>query len=429
MLFSRTTIMAAVTFCLITIPARTQTVEVTDEFKQVIKELAREEFRTYVFNVLKEKDPVIAASTYDLIERVVAGDTVTLIANQVVLSLLDYSMFIEFESKLEKSIPMERVIDKNGTVVSPAEYTRLIKIGVLLMYERIARDNYLIVSGAVRQMLADETYFVSSHAVKNSSGQMKFGMAVYLFMSENDSALTSLLEFKQMLKNIVSIAVTQDTAALNMLRPKYQTMVKKEFESAQAMLRDALTPLKASLDTIYFAYDALKEVKYAHIFRDLAPYVYNIVYQRVERLPIDFNRETVRAVITKLSAIQNEDKTGIKYKVGLWMGIFFDGSAWNPPSSNDFILSLRLNDRLQYTFDHGFNHEWFAYVGGFVDAALKELSNKTANEFVFAGVGYSYKSVALTVSGFIPIDAAGKRNGIVVTAMYDLPLEKIINIF
>jgi hypothetical protein len=278
-------------------------------------------------------------------------------------------------------------------------------------------------------MLAEETDFVSSFRVTSGGGSMKFGMAVYMFMSDKENEIAAMMQLKQALKTIVSITVTNDTSALNTVRAKYQLLVKKEFETAKAMLYDALEEVKASLDTVYFAYDALKEVKFAHLFRDLAPYVYNIVYQRIEHLPIDFNRETARAVILKLSEIQSENKTGFKYNVGLWVGLFVDGSAWNPPSPNDFILSLRLNDRLQYTFAHSTHSEWFVYTGGFIDAALKEIPNKTANEFVFAGFGYSYKSVSLTVSGFVPIDAQGNKNGIVITTMYDLPVEKIIEIF
>lgn len=411
------------------ITMRAQTIDVTDEFKQVLKELAREEFRTFVFNELKEKDPIIAASTHELIERVVAGDSLPLIANQVVLSMLDYSMFVELEAKLRAYIPQSAVTDAGGARVDTADYTRLIKIGTLLVYEKIARDNYLIVSDAVRKMLADETDFVSSFTVTQDGSAMTFGLAVYLFMSDRENEIGAMLEMKQSLKTIITIAVTSDTSAMNVMKERYEQIVSKQFETAKAMLGDVLMKLEASLDTVYYAYDALRDVKYAHIFRDLAPYVYNIVYQRIEQLPLDFSRETARAVIAKLSAIQNENKTGVKYKVGLWMGLFFDGGAWNPPSPNDFILSLRLNDRLQYTFAHAGNSEWFVYAGGFVDAALKEIANKTANEFVFAGIGCSYRSVSFTVSGFVPIDAQGKRNGIVLTTMYDLPVEKIISVF
>jgi hypothetical protein len=157
--------------------------------------------------------------------------------------------------------------------------------------------------------------------------------------------------------------------------------------------------------------------------------VYNILNQRIQHLPLDYSKETARAIISKLSEIQTEDKIGFKYKVGLWMGMFFDGMAWNPPSSKDFILSLRLNDRLQYTWYSDAHSECFVYVGGFIDAALKEIANKTSNEFVFAGFGYSYKSISVTISGFVPLDVQGTRSGVAVTMMYDLPLEKIITVF
>ena len=406
-----------------------QTVDVTGEFKQVLKELAKEEFRTYVFNSLKEKDPIIAASTYDLIQRVASGDTAQIISNQVIISLIDYSMFIKIESEMKIRIPNISVVDDDGKVVDSQTYERLSKIGVLLAYEKIARDNYLIVGDGIRKMLSEETEFVSSHFARTSSRRNKYGFEVYLFMNNNEQMLDSLLASKQMLKNIMSIALKPDTSVLNDLKPEFERLSRKKFASSQDMLREALGQLRVSVDAIYNAYEPLKSTEFGNLFRDMAPYVYNIAYQRVEHLPLDYTKETAKAILDKLSSINSEHKIGFNYRVGLWIGLFFDGKAWNPPTSNKYILSLRLNDRIQYTFTSSATIQGFVYIGGFVDVALKEISGKTANEFVFGGLGSSYQSISWTISGFVPIDAQGTRGGIVFTTMYDLPIEKIIQVF
>lgn len=419
---------AIVLMMLGTLPVRPQTVEMTDEFKQVVRELAKDQFRTFVFDALKKKDPVIAASTVALIERVVSGDSTVLIADQVALSLIDYSLFIELESTLRAAIPNAAVTTLDGAPADAAEYSRLIKVGVLLMYERIARDHYLIVNSAVRQMLSEETETVASYRVTNGSGSSLYGLAVYVTMLQHRDAIESLIRRKEALKNVCSTVILNDTAALTAVGTMYQMAVKKEFPSSAALLQDAFGLLTSTLDTVYYAYDALKDVPYAHLFRDLAPYVHSLMKQKLEHLPLTVDRQTVRTVVSTLSAINNEEKNGFSYAVGLWAGVFVNGGGWTPPRPGEPVLSLRLNDRLQYTFVHGENQRGFLYIGGFIDAALKELSNKTANEFIIGGIGYGAGPVAWTVSGAYPIGGAGSKGGFVLTMMYDLPLAKIIGV-
>ncbi|MGH2568570.1 MAG: hypothetical protein ACRDGA_09540, partial [Bacteroidota bacterium] len=151
--------------------------------------------------------------------------------------------------------------------------------------------------------------------------------------------------------------------------------------------------------------------------------------EKLRRFDLSYDREMVSTMIGRLEEIYNENVTGVKYKIGLWMGAFFDGKAWDPPVDDRVIFSLRLNDRLQYTVCGSNEDEFFVYVGGFADVLAKEVSNSTSNRFFFSGLGYTYRRVSFALSGFFPTEARSSKGGVVLSIMYDIPIEKLIAIF
>ena len=421
-------LVSALIACCQSNPLRAQALEVTDQFKQLVKEIVREEFKSFLYNKLKDDDPIIAASAYDLIDRIVSGDSIAGIGKQVMISTMDYSLFLELRNQFEEFVPYGSVRNEDSSAVGREEYMRMTKVGALLAYELIARENYLVVGSGLRKMLAEETKMVSSHYVDTTGGREKFGMAAYKFTRKKERDIRLLLNSISVMKDIIICVAFADTNVILALKAEYETVVERKFDNINDFLRHGLGMLKSRMDLIVTAYESMRGNKYATIYRDIVPYVYNNVVERINKVPINYNAETVKMLVTELSSLSSEDKTGFKYRIGLWAGVFAAGKSWSPPASSDVVVSLRLNDRIEYTWEGGPNHDLFVYVGGFVDAALKEISKQTDHQFLFGGIGYSYKSISVTASGYVPINGNGGKGGSVFAIMYDLPIEKVIGV-
>lgn len=407
------------------VPLYAQTVEVTDEFRKVLKELAKEELRNFVYTRLKEQEPLIAASAYNLIERVVAGDSPEELKRLAILSLLDYAMFAQIESRLRKEYPQDEIVDDLGKPIDAKRYKRLTQVGSLLVYEFLARDSLYITWGGMKRMLSEETKFVTSHRANGN----KFGLVLSTFIDSNKQEIAHILELDRFLKTVIVDQSELDSSSIERYKLEFSRIVQKQFASEKELFDEMLSRLRAKLTLIVMAYDTASATQYADIFRTLAPFVYRAAVERFGRIELKYDKEMVSTIIGRLQEIYDENVTGLKYRIGLWAGAFAGGKAWNPPTNDAVIVSLRLNDRLQYTISGSKNTEYFLFVGGFVDALVKELSNTTSNRFFFAGLGFSYQRVSLSMSGFIPTEGQSRRAGVVASVMYDIPIEKLIEVF
>ncbi|MGH2569259.1 MAG: hypothetical protein ACRDGA_13055, partial [Bacteroidota bacterium] len=229
-----------------------QTVEVTEEFRKVLKELAKEEFRRFVYTRLKEKEPLIAASSYNLIERVVAGDSFEELKRQTVLSLLDYALFVQIESMLKSAYPQARIVDSLGKRVDAKAYKRLTQIGALLVYEYLARDSLYVIWGGMRKMLAEETRFVTSHKVDDD----KFGLVVSNFIDSARQAITEMLELDRFLRMVAVGQSPLDSVQIESYKQEFSRIVKKEFGTEREFVEGVLLRFRTKMVFIIKAYES-----------------------------------------------------------------------------------------------------------------------------------------------------------------------------
>ncbi len=406
--------------------ANGQTVEISERFQAVAQRLIREHFKDVVFNELKDNDPILAASTYDLIDRIVSNDSLPEIKKQVIVSIFDYLEFLHLRNYLKRSFPKKLITKKSKEMITDGEYDKLMSVSGLLMYKFLADSTLMVTSdGITKTILHYNKDLLAYDTLPHSLTAVEFDGSIADFMSANKEYILQTIQFNAALKNVI-VSLSMDDSILKKLKSHYELITTKNFPSNDEFLAAVQDTVKQLLLALTNEVGQSYGKHYSDMFMIIAPYVNSMIFQKINQQPIDYSRQLLIALAQKLEEMYEQNKSRFKYKIGLWSGMFFSGTSWDPPGTSYPVLSFRINDRFQYTVCDCRSGEWFVYLGGFSDMFIKELSNKTNNRFGYAGAGVTMKAVTFAVSATVPVDKDAADIGFVISLMYDLPIEKLL---
>ena len=139
-----------------------QSIEISDRFKDVIKQLIQEKTKEVVFNELKTNAPILAAGTHDLLDRIIAGDSIDEVHKQVIISTFDYVEFQDLRGLIQQKFPQQSLRKKDRNIVSQNEYLRVMNISSLIVYQFLATRDLLVISPGVEKTIQEYSDFMGS---------------------------------------------------------------------------------------------------------------------------------------------------------------------------------------------------------------------------------------------------------------------------
>ena len=364
--------------------------------------------------------------TYDLLDRIIAGDSIDEVRKQVIISTFDYVEFLDLRGLIQQKFPQQSVRKKDRSIVSQNEYLRVMNISSLIVYQFLATRDLLVISPGVEKTIQEYSDFMGSFLpLRGDTLSMSIDGSLYYFMMQNSDSILHIIRRNAIFKNIV-VSLSTQNAPLEKLMLEYNKIMETKIADTSTFLFSVRDSVRKSLLRLRSELSVSINAKYGDFFVIISPYVNAIIFQRIESQPMDYNKQLMNALLEKLQSIYETNKNGVKYKLGLWTGLFLSGAAWDTSGTKYPVFSLRINDRLEYALYIGGSNEVFVYLGGFADILIKELTNNTKNQFGYCGLGVSFSSFSFATSMTIPVNATNLKLGIVVSMMYDLPIEKIL---
>lgn len=409
--------------------AQLSSVEITDDFRKAVKSIAQDEFKEFIYNKIKEANPILAASTYDLIDNIVSGDSLSLIFQSVINTIIDYGTLQLFQDSLRSSLNEVRtrcVYYKNKNPLSDDDYSKIRSLCAIYLFEAEAIAKIQPIGDHVTDLLYSEDGFFKTFHVRSEGGRsgddsidVRSLVAALLMRDSNpfdkiyDDAvvLKSLALSIYMNKRIDSVTFTQRFRG-----------IKKNYQSQLDHLRDVTQRYVLAIRS------TIVETKpsYSSIIEFCLPYLRNFMIGT--DLSSSFSEKLfVRNLAKNIEKNVADMNSALSYEIGLGADYFFQGPSWLPDTSKYPILSLRLNDRVQWSFISYSEWRGFIYVGGFIDALLKDITNNGQNVFLYLGAGMSLGSITTTVSTGYPVGRPGERTWAgMVDITYDLPISKLL---
>lgn len=399
--------------------------EITEDFKKVVKKIAQEEFKKFIYDKIKESHPVLAATTYDLIDNIVSGESLSTIHESVISSIIDYGtmqMIRECIKPELDSVKNNIVYVKNGKIVNEKDYNKIIYLSVVYIFEALAYTQVQPIGEHIVNLLYSEDAFFNTVQILDDTNRIDIRSFVAYHMTKTGNPYGTLFTDAVIFKS--------NASSIYRLRKVDSTTLKEMFPDVTADFRSQLSKLndltKSYVDVIRYSIDPAN-TKYTAIIEYCLPYFRSLL------LKGDFSSNISDKIFLKnlsktIENIFKDFESSISYEVGLWAGYFIQGPRWLPDTTIYPFLSLRVSDRIQWAIVRCDPWKIFVYGGGLIDFALRELSKNKQNNYLLAGVGISYQNLSLSASTGFPINNPGEKKWAgIVTVAYDLPLSQIVN--
>ena len=110
---------------------------------------------------------------------------------------------------------------------------------------------------------------------------------------------------------------------------EYNKIMETKIADTSTFLFSVRDSVRKSLLRLRSELSVSINAKYGDFFVIISPYVNAIIFQRIESQPMDYNKQLMNALLEKLQSIYETNKNGVKYKLGLWTGLFLSGAAWD----------------------------------------------------------------------------------------------------
>jgi hypothetical protein len=396
-------------------------VEITDDFKKALKTIAQDEFKEFIYNKIKQSNPILASSTYDLIDNLVSGESLSLIQESLINTIIDYGTLQFFLDSLKPSMDEVRnqlLYREKANVISEEDYDKLLYLSTVYIFEGLAYKTVQPIGNHVTELLYSEEPFFNQIRMKGDTSDITSYVAPYIVDSWYRKVFDDAVVFKNVASKINALGKIDSTALFQLFAhiPKdYKSQLNRLSEITETYIVTIRSSIVSS------------KTKYGSIVDFCLPYFRNLV------LRSDLHSNISEQLFVKNLAKNIEEhfvdlESSVSYEIGLGADYFFQGPLWLPDTSKYPVLSLRVNDRIQWSFASYDKWKFFVYGGGLIDFALKELSKSGQNEFLLFGIGLSYGNVSATISTGYPVNRPGeKRWGGVTGLTYDLPVSKMVS--
>jgi len=430
----------------------------TQEFKDVIVSISKEEFRNFMFKKFQDIDPCISIATYELLGELINGQNYEDISDIIVNSYITYIFLKRTEQHIKNILEQKEKEGAQFEIWNSTENKNIrkidlsndkkrnffIKISALYWYAVTCKHYGLPVSPQLDILLQkykeiynirlkypnEKTELWKMQVIRNLEDKtfdefidvryaefMKFTLSELLHRKDGwqERIKTSYIDLCRIAnknKSTDAFFICDDTASLtvDIVLTKFQ----ENFNEKIFKVKEAITD----------------EDKSYMIISMLHSYFYNVVSQATESYRKVDEKKLINDLFDVIEIIESEySKKGVEFAVGLWGGVFFSGPEWLDKDSNPMdypVYSFRLNDRLQYSFFANKDYKVFIYIGGIVDILTNHMFNKYNRNFFYIGTGFQYKDISTCISlAMTPTLTSKEPIASVFSVMYDIPFSKI----